>query len=335
MPWFKVDDTLAMHPKVVIAGNAAMGLWVRAGSWSAQQLTDGCIPRAMLVVLGGRPRDARALVDAGLWVETEEGWEFHQWTERQPTRVEVEDERRYNSTRAALHRDPELREAVKARDRGRCRYCGLLVDWKDRRSARGGTYDHVIPRGENTLANLVVACRGCNARKGARTPEEAGMPLLPPGLVGDRSSSDPDSSQKISSPRPDPTRPDPTKYMPPAGPADADASPPTTAQTLIAEWIDHCGARPPSDVVGQVSKRVATMLAEGIPYADVRRGLAAWQAKGLHPSALPSVVHETRTASNRRTSTSTTDQRVADALALRDELRDESAATRRTPAIGA
>lgn len=31
MPWFKVDDTLALHGKVVAAGNPAMGLWVRAG----------------------------------------------------------------------------------------------------------------------------------------------------------------------------------------------------------------------------------------------------------------------------------------------------------------
>ena len=33
--WFKVDDNLALHPKVLGAGNAAMGMWVRAGSWSA------------------------------------------------------------------------------------------------------------------------------------------------------------------------------------------------------------------------------------------------------------------------------------------------------------
>jgi len=43
MPWFKVDDTLAFHAKVVAAGNAAMGLWVRAGAHSMQQLTDGFI----------------------------------------------------------------------------------------------------------------------------------------------------------------------------------------------------------------------------------------------------------------------------------------------------
>lgn len=34
MSWFKVDDHLAFHRKTLAAGNEAMGLWVRAGSWS-------------------------------------------------------------------------------------------------------------------------------------------------------------------------------------------------------------------------------------------------------------------------------------------------------------
>lgn len=271
MPWFKVDDTLAMHPKVVGAGNAAMGLWVRAGSWSAQQLTEGRVPRAMLPVLGGRARDAAALVDTGLWVTTDDGWAFHQWDERQPSREKVESERA-----AAAQRQRDARERAKSRRE---------AEQNARASQRDSRRD---------------------------SQRDGGVSHGPP----------------------DPTRPDPTKYMPPAGPADADAPPPATTQTLIAEWIDHCGNRPPNDVVGQVSKRVAKMLDEGIPYADIRRGLAAWQAKGLHPSALPSVVHETRTPRT-RTATSTTDQRVADALALRNELRDEAATVHRPPALGA
>ena len=50
MTWFRVDDTLAMHPKVYAAGNAAMGLWVRAGAWSMQQLTDGDRSRPIVAV---------------------------------------------------------------------------------------------------------------------------------------------------------------------------------------------------------------------------------------------------------------------------------------------
>ena len=93
MPWFKVDDTLATHAKVVRAGNSAMGLWVRAGSWSASQLTDGYVPTDMIGVLGGKPADARRLVEVGLWVNADGGYRFHQWHDRQPSREETERKR--------------------------------------------------------------------------------------------------------------------------------------------------------------------------------------------------------------------------------------------------
>lgn len=70
---------------------------------------------------------------------------------------------------------------------------------------------------------------------------------------------------------------------------------------LVAEWIDHCGARPPGQVIGQISKQIKQLLEDDqIPYDDVRRGLAKWQERGLHPSTLPSVVHEVRTAGPRK-----------------------------------
>jgi len=90
--WFRVDDNLAFHPKVLTAGNAAMGLWVRAGSWAAQQLTDGFVPDSIVATLGGRSA-AKALERAGLWVRLEGGWGFHDWHERQPLRATVEADR--------------------------------------------------------------------------------------------------------------------------------------------------------------------------------------------------------------------------------------------------
>lgn len=118
----------------------------------------------------------------------------------------------------------------------------------------------------------------------------------------------------------------PTPVPPTAGDvASADAA--TTAQTLIAEWIDHCGARPPARVIGQVSKEVGAMLAENIPYADVRAGLADWHTKGLHPSTLASVVHEYRTRGARGATRkeSTTDARVRDGLALAERFSEMDA----------
>ena len=99
--------------------------------------------------------------------------------------------------------------------------------------------------------------------------------------------------------RPDPTRPDPTIL---AGSSLLAPLAEQSAQTLIAEWLDHTPQRPPGRVIGQVSKELKAMLDEGQPYEDVRNGLSAWAQKGLHPSTLASVVHETRTPKVPRTS---------------------------------
>jgi len=104
MPWFKVDDNLAFHTKSLRAGNAAMGLWVRAGSWSAQQLTDGFIPDELVGQLGDR-RQAGALVRAGLWHQEDGGFRFHEWDERQPLRRAVEDKRKKTAERVRQWRE--------------------------------------------------------------------------------------------------------------------------------------------------------------------------------------------------------------------------------------
>lgn len=102
MAWFKVDDQLAFHPKTLAAGNAAMGLWVRAGAWSSAQLTDGHIPTSILPVLGAKKADAERLVAAGLWIKNGDGYVFHQWEERNPRRDAVEEARASRSERAVL-----------------------------------------------------------------------------------------------------------------------------------------------------------------------------------------------------------------------------------------
>lgn len=104
MPWFKVDDALAFHMKALAAGNPALGLWVRAGSWSMQQLSDGFVPASMVTALGGGHKDAKALTQAGLWHQVDGGFQFHDWDEYQPTRAEVSAERRATRERVKKHR---------------------------------------------------------------------------------------------------------------------------------------------------------------------------------------------------------------------------------------
>lgn len=115
MPWFNVDDGFAFHHKAVKAGNAALGLWVRAGSWCSQQLTDGFVPAEMVGVFG-TPAQARRLVAAGLWHVVEGGYRFHQWTEngRNFSREDVEKKRRQDSDRKARWREQKAAKSAEA-----------------------------------------------------------------------------------------------------------------------------------------------------------------------------------------------------------------------------
>lgn len=88
MTWFKIDDNFSMHAKVVIAGNAAIGLWARCGAWSAQQLQDGLIPVEIANMLG-RKSEIDSLVRAGLFEPVDGGFQMHDWDKYQPAASEV------------------------------------------------------------------------------------------------------------------------------------------------------------------------------------------------------------------------------------------------------
>jgi len=95
MGYFNVDDQLAFHRKTIIAGNAAMGLWVRAGSWTAGQdwpvgeEMDGFIPDEIAKSIG-KPSEISALVRAGLWERTltDDGYLMHDYDDHNLTIAE-------------------------------------------------------------------------------------------------------------------------------------------------------------------------------------------------------------------------------------------------------
>ena len=106
---------------------------------------------------------------------------LHDWSRYAGRLIEQREHRAKMTVRnRSLYADYDLVRAVRERDGNRCRYCGIGVNWKDRRGPGGGTYDHVDPtdRQQNSVGNVVVACRSCNSKKGNRKPAQAGMRLL-------------------------------------------------------------------------------------------------------------------------------------------------------------
>lgn len=82
----------------------------------------------------------------------------------------------------------------------------------------------------------------------------------------------------------------------PSGSAGAPAPETVSTQQLMAEYAAACAHRPPSGVLGHLGRETAKLLAEGIDPAHIRAGLARHRTKGLHPSTLPSLVHEAMNA---------------------------------------
>jgi len=124
--WFKVDDQFWSHPKIVECSPAALALWVRAGSYAAQHLTDGRITVGVLPMLGALPALADELVTVGLWDRVDaRTWEFHDWFDYQPAAEAVAERRakraaagrkgaqaRWGSTRDSTHEASAMANAI-------------------------------------------------------------------------------------------------------------------------------------------------------------------------------------------------------------------------------
>ena len=105
--WFKVDDQLAFHRKTIAAGNAAVGLWVRAGSWLRQPGNGRADAPGTLTLAEARTMGSsaqvKALIDAELWhpckLKGAKAVRFHDWDEYQPAAEELTDKRDEWATR--------------------------------------------------------------------------------------------------------------------------------------------------------------------------------------------------------------------------------------------
>jgi len=121
--WSKVDDGLHDHPKVDAMleaderqGAAALGLWVMALSYSADQLTDGEITRrAVQRLLPAHGISLAALlVEHGLWDQIEGGWRISGFLDCNPAGAEIRARRRADAERKAAARARHVSERTSA-----------------------------------------------------------------------------------------------------------------------------------------------------------------------------------------------------------------------------
>jgi hypothetical protein len=185
MPWLRQSDTAANHPIVLSALelddaddrilNELFGYMARCATQSAAYEQDYIVTVGTARALAGSitryTELAAAAKRCGYWTETTvdvDGQQRAAWK-----LVEDEDlfhmilkaDRAWTNKRKKDSRDTALTVPVRLRDGDACRYCGKTVSWRDHKTGRGGTYDHVRAGSAATPETYVVCCRECNGRR--------------------------------------------------------------------------------------------------------------------------------------------------------------------------
>jgi hypothetical protein len=114
LAWFPVDDEMSFHPKIMAAGNAAVGAWTRAGAWSKKYTTGGFIPEGIAHSFG--TEECRRLVEVGLWTpdtdaEYGAGYRFHEWTDRAGNGTAAEERARKDRERERWRKQKQAQRA--------------------------------------------------------------------------------------------------------------------------------------------------------------------------------------------------------------------------------
>lgn len=102
MSWVKLDDRFARHPKVRAISDKALRLHLEALCYSAIYLTDGHVPASEV---NGKRKLADELTKADLWEKAPGGWLIHDYLVYNPSREQVENERRTAAERMARVRE--------------------------------------------------------------------------------------------------------------------------------------------------------------------------------------------------------------------------------------
>jgi hypothetical protein len=101
MAWFKVDDGFYVSTKFLEIPREhqvqSAGLWMLAGVFSADNMTDGFVSYKQMRLWEFDPQIIQQLIEVGLWDEVEDGIQFHDWCDYQPSREQLESRREAKS----------------------------------------------------------------------------------------------------------------------------------------------------------------------------------------------------------------------------------------------
>lgn len=174
MTWVKLDDNFAEHPKIAaLPSDAVKWFHVRAMCYSAKYQTVGEITPAMFRALGGRPKYAEALVEAGLWEKTSRGgWAIHDFEVYNPS----------GSERRTGTPPPDLSEKRRAAANARWEKGDAKHDAKHANGDANGDAKHANGDAKHD-ANLHVQI--ASPRAGAAAPEYPSPSRTPLSVSGE------------------------------------------------------------------------------------------------------------------------------------------------------
>ncbi|MEU3102956.1 mucin-2 [Streptomyces griseoflavus] len=313
MPWFRVDDTAHANPKILKAGNAALGLWVRCGAYAAQHLTEGTVPGVVAQLYGTAPQ-ARKLVAAGLWHAA--GHDCTVCPQPPAGDYQIHDYTRYNPTRAKVERDREAAAERQQRAREKA---------AEQRAGRGNRPQSSTNRARNDDGSSTEN-RESAPNQGAFWDDSAGQ----------GTSSHRDAPNPSRSPHPIPSPSTPYGSTPPYPPQDKPGTP-GPAEQLLARWWETYG-RTTAQSRNNVGRAIADALANGLEVDTLWPALARLGdlskpitggtlqfalAELKRPAPGGEVIPFDRAAAR----PSTTDQRVAAGMDLAARLRAQEGTT--------
>lgn len=107
MTWLKVDDGFTDHPKIEALSDQAFRLHVAGLCFCARTLSDGKVPedRVRRLLPKVTKRMVTELVDGGLWLPIQAGFEIKDYLAYNPSRAEVEKQRTERAERQKKWRD--------------------------------------------------------------------------------------------------------------------------------------------------------------------------------------------------------------------------------------